>query len=297
MIRTGLVIRAITSRVCQPRTQKKVGARDERCVPVARRVDGEEDGGGHTRALCAGPARTCTCNTVPHTGDRGPKRRTTGIGTWLPLAQTGGGRSKSTGTRCQPHPRAPLPVPGLALHCFTVHAHLVAVGTTRLETWQGNRSAGPNRTGQISLPADDDDDDDDDDERTKTRLHAAGIRLLCPAGWNWNEASVWLDNNSRIVLGLTCLRGVAFICYGVLVVVISCDRVLVFYGGAMKSTPHCESLLCILLLVQEFKLLCPIDKIRNGGRGVWAPKRRVDFLRYGRSTFFSILLIHRFYTL
>lgn len=129
MIRTGLVIRAITSRVCQPRTQKKVGARDERCVPVARRVDGEEDGGGHTRALCAGPARTCTCNTVPHTGGpRTEKRRVrqdrnmaatcTNRNRWRPPKVNGNPMPTESSHRCRCRARFAL-----------LHAHLVAVAS------------------------------------------------------------------------------------------------------------------------------------------------------------------------
>lgn len=89
----------------------------------------EED----TRARCA-PAQRERVRATPYRtqGDRGPKRDVYDrIGTWLPLAQTetGGGRPKSTGTRCQPNPRTAAGA-GLALHCFTRISWLWPVGTS-----------------------------------------------------------------------------------------------------------------------------------------------------------------------
>lgn len=179
-----------------------------------------------TRTRAVRPARTCTCNT--HRGPRTEKRRTTGIGTWLPLAQTGGVEAAAQSQRepdanriLAPLP-LPLPLPGSL--CFTRISWPWA-RARRLETWQGNRSAGPNRSRQISLPA-------DDDERTKTRLHAP-ISLSHRLERSFGLVGQQQQDRFRFDLPAGgCV-------YLLLVVVICCDRVLVFYGGAMKSTPHC----------------------------------------------------------
>jgi hypothetical protein len=73
MIRAGY---SITSRVCQPRTQKKVGGRDERCVPVRRATGTRARRRTHARAVRR-PSANVYVQHRTRTAHRGPRTEKT----------------------------------------------------------------------------------------------------------------------------------------------------------------------------------------------------------------------------